>query len=157
MTPHSLQQIDLGTITISSTNTVRLVPFAPIRLLQFGCIITTAATADVTVMTATLEKATGAALAPATGSFGFTMTIPILAINLGVYIDVSAVSGRRILYPGESIELTSDGGSTAGAARFYAIVDMVGMNDADLRNSVVGHPGSTTNATSLAALTKVTA
>ncbi len=151
---------NLPSLTTSGGNTVSLVLPMPVQVLQVGAIVTTAVTVTNAIISWNhVTSAVGSLVPVGTASFG-TTTLTVGgsgALNKGVYLDVSAVKGRRIVYPGEGIAAAVTQTSTAGAVTPFVIVAVLGFNNADMRASVSGHSGSTTNTSSLAALTKVIA
>lgn len=153
------QTIDLGSVTVSGANAANWVPSVPCRLLRITYVGTTAITVASAVITGSIEQADGTATDPTGASALGLMTLTVAAGTLNGVItkDLQATMGDLIVYPGESVDLTSDGGATAGAGRFYLEVEPLGFNDVDMRAHVTSHPGSTDLATSLAGRTEVTA
>ena len=160
MGPQLILPVDIGSVTLTSTANASLwvVP-APIRVLQVGFVVTTALTGSTATLTFNITEADGTVTSPTgAGALGaLTSTSATQAVNTGCYLDVEAVNGRRIVYPGEAIEADVTDASTAGVVRAFALVEVLGYNNVDMRSSVTSHPGSTTLATALANMTKVIA
>ena len=159
MGPLLVNYKDLSALTLSGTNKSRAVVGAPIQILQVGFIVTTALTGSTATVTWNICLASGADAAPVgDGALGATTsTSATQAINTGVYLDVPAVAGNRIVYPGEAVEAEVTDTASAGVVTPFFVYAPLGFGNQDLRANVSGHAGSTTHATALAALTSVIA
>lgn len=159
MGPQLVQQLAFGSHTLSAANDKYQYVFLPLQVLYVGFIVTTTLTTTAAVLTWDIVEADTTAASP-TGAAALgttTATAATQAANTGVYYDVSANKGRRILYPGEAIRCYSSTTAAAGVVQPFAIVELLGFGNVDMRSSVTSHPGSTTLATALAGMTKVTA
>lgn len=158
MGPQLLEQIAVGSINVSGANAIYYRPLLPVRVLKTGFIVTTVIGSAAIVITGAITEAdttpanpTGAA---ALGTM--TATSSSMAVNTGVWLDVQAVKGDRIVYPGEAISFSCTTTGT-GVVQVVAVVEHLGFSNVDMRGHVTSHPGSTTLATALAAMTQVTA
>lgn len=159
MGPQLVQQLAFGSLTLSAANDKYQYAFLPFQVLWVGFVVTTTLTTTAAVLTWDIVEADTTAANP-TGAAALgttTATSSTMAVNLGVYYDVATNKGRRIVYPGEAIRCYASTTAAAGVVQPFAIVQYLGLGNADMRGSVTSHPGSTTLATALAALTKVTA
>lgn len=163
MIPSLIRQVELVStagvplLTLSGANNVSYKVLAPVIVHQVGFIVTTALTTTAAVVEFSILQANGTDTTP-TGVRALgacTATSATMAVNTGVWLDVAAVKGRRVVYPGEMINALVFTTAAAGVVQCFAHVSPLGFNDADMRGSVSGHPGATTRATALAALTKV--
>lgn len=159
MGPQLVQQLAFGSHTLSAANDKYQYIFLPVQVLWLGFVVTTALTTTAAVLTWSIVEADTTAASPdgAAALGTTTATSSTMAVNTGVYYDVSSNKGRRILYPGEAIRCYTSTTAAAGVVQPFAIVSILGFGNVDMRSSVSGHPGSTTLATALAAMTKVTA
>jgi len=150
------QTIEMGALVVSGANTVSWYPHTPTRILRFGGTATTALTVASSVLTGNIVQTDGTAVSP-TGAAALgtaTWTVAAGALNETFYHNVQKNEGDRIVYPGERVDIVSDGGSTAGAARIFLEVEPLGYADVDMRSHVASHPGSTDLATALAGATE---
>lgn len=81
-----------------------------------------------------------------------------MALGLGVFLDVMAVKGQRIVYPGEAVHVYCSTTAAAGVVCPIMIFCNLGFpTAAGQRDWVASHPGSTTNPLPNSALTEVVA
>lgn len=153
------QSVDLGSLTHSGSNTVSYFPITPVRIHRMVALSTTATTVASSILTGSIEQVDGTATSPTGAAALGTMTLTTAnsTINGVVYQNVQKNVGDRIVYPGERVDITSNGGATAGAARIGLEVEPLGFASADVRSHVASHPGSTDLPTALAGATEVTA
>lgn len=161
MGPQIFQQLAVGSINVNAANDIYYRTLCPLQVLQIGFVVSTViATANATITGDIVRASTGVTTPTGAAALGtLTTTSATMAISTGVWLDVMAVKGNRIVYPGEALRFyTSAGtGSATGIVQVFAIVALLGFNNADMRSHVSGHPGSTTLTTALQAMTKVVA
>lgn len=151
------QEIDLGSLTTSGSNTASWWPSVPSRILKIKTVVTTALTVTSTVITGSIQQADGTAVSP-TGAAAlgtFTMTTALGVINSVFYKNVDEVSGDIVVYPGEKVALVVTTTSTAGVVRIFLTVEPLSFTDVQQRRSA--HVGATDLPTALDGATKLTA
>ncbi len=165
MGPSNAHQFQFATLTLSAANYQYFTPILPIMVLYVGFIVTTTLTTTAAVLTWDIIKAAvaasaGTAVSP-TGAAALgttTATSSTMARGLGVFLDVLAVKGTRIVYPGESVCAYASTTAAAGAVTPVMVYQNLGFpTGAGVRDYVSSHPGSTTNALPTSSLTEVTA
>lgn len=101
--------IESEIVTISGANTGYCVAPFRSKVVSVSYIITTATTVDPSAIT----------VADGDGNAIGTFSIPVKSVNTGaVGADALQFDADAVIAPGEVVSLTSDGGSTAGAAKF---------------------------------------
>lgn len=157
----NMQQWNFAPITLSAANDKVFAPFLPIQVLFVGFVVQTALTTTAAVLTwgifrpnfSTDVSPTGAAALGTT-----TATSSTMAVGLGVWLDVAAVKGNRIVYPGEVVRVHASTTAAAGVAIPFMVYENLGSpTGAGQRDWVASHPGSTTNPLPTTSLTEVIA
>jgi len=147
--------VELGSLTFSGANSLNWRPLVPCRVTKVKAVITTAATLADSILTIAIQQADGTAVDP-TGAAMATFTIPYLttALNSVIYENLDEVIGDVVVYPGERLNITSDGGSNAGAGYFAITVEPLSFTDVSQRPAA--HVGATDLPTALYGALKVT-
>lgn len=151
------QDVNLGAFAINTTAAVVYYAATPTRIHRFVYVSTTANTSASAIITFGVQQADATATTPTGASLGtMTITTALAAVNLVTAFDFQATYGDLIIYPGERIVATSNGGGDSGTGQAIITVEPLGWADADVRSHVSGHPGSTDIVTALANVTTVT-
>lgn len=145
---------DAMVLATSNVTSVTYSSSRPFRLLR-TLYVSLAASDATAVLTINHTTSLGTALSPTGAAAGGTMTL-----NAGNTVASSVVykedetPGGLIVYPGEALQVSSDGGGTAGSGSVFFEIEELSFTDAAQRRA--GTPGTTTNPTPLANAVKVT-
>lgn len=153
-----VHQVAVGSINVSGANAIYYRTLHPIRVLHIGFVVSTVIASAAIVITGGIVEADTTAASPAgTDALGtLTATSSSMAVNTGVYLDVAAVKGHRIIYPGEAAVFSCTTTGT-GVVQVLMTFDLLGLVNVGQRDMVTSHPGSTTLSKALSAMTKVVA
>lgn len=156
MGPQLIQQIAVGSINVAGANDIYYRTLCPIQVMQIGFVVSTGIGSAAIIITADIVEAdTTVAIPTGAAALGtLTALSSTMAVNLGVWYDVSLRKGRRVVYPGEALRFYCSTTGT-GIVQVFALVQMLGFNNADMRSNVTSHPGSTTRTSSFTQLTEV--
>lgn len=164
MGPSKFLQWNFASLTLSAANDKYFAPLLPIAVMYVGFIVGTTLTTTAAVLTWDITKlgtSTSPGAVSPTGAAALgttTATSSTMAAGLGVFLDVLAVKGTRIIYPGECVHVYASTTAAAGAVVPVMVYTNLGFpTGAGVRDFVASHPGSTTNALPTSALTEVTA
>lgn len=158
MGPSLILQSHVGSIDVSGANTIYMRTMCPLRVNQWGFIVTTVIASAAIVITGNIVEVDTTATSP-TGAAALgtcTATSSSMALNTGVYNDVNITKGNRIIYPGEALSFACTTPGT-GVVQVFVLYELLGFNSADQRSHVSSHPGSTTLTNSFTNLTRVSA
>jgi hypothetical protein len=146
---HSAQVVAIDTGGVM----LEFAPSEPVQIIRWGCIVTVATTADVSILTADHEQAGGAALTPSGAADLGTVTVPISAVGLGYYKEMAV---PFLVIPGEQVQISTNGGATAGDAMFFIHYKRMNFQDYTVDRQTYDALTTPLDSTQLANLTKVT-
>ncbi len=135
-------------------------PPTPTRIHRLTYIATTTNDVGTATITIDLEQADGTVADPAAAALAtLTLTIAQATVNLVHYIDLQATYGDLIVYPGERLQVTSDGIGAAGVGALWLTVEPLGFNAPDVRSHAINgaHPGSVQLPTAFTNVTELVA
>ena len=144
---------------INAVTVAAYFPPTPTRLHRITYVSYTANTGASAVLTVAVQQADGTAATPSGAALAtMTVTAALAAVNLVTALNLQSVVGDIIVYPGERLNIVSDGGGTSGVGSLWLTVEALGYNDAEVRQHALAgaHPGSTDITTGLGNVTEVT-
>lgn len=157
MGPQLLQQVNVGSINVSGANAIQYRTLFPIRVHHIGFVVTTVIASAAIVISGSILRANGSTDLSPTGALALgtlTATSSSMAVNTGVWLDVAAVKGDRIIYPGEAAVFSC---STTGTGVVQVLMTFETLGMVNVRQRPESHPGGTSQPTALSAMTKVVA
>lgn len=157
MGPQLLQQAYVGSINVSGANAISYRTLFPIRIHHIGFVVSTVIASAAIVISGSILRANGSTDVSPTGAVALgtlTATSSSMAVNTGVWLDVAAVKGDRIIYPGEAAVFSC---STTGTGVVQVLMTFETLGMANVQQRPGSHPGGTSQPTALSAMTKVVA
>ena len=129
-------------------------PSEPVQIIRWGVIVTVATTVAATILTADHEQAGGAALTPSGAGDLLTVTVPISAVGLGYYRDLTPQP--FLVLPGEQVQINTAGTATAGDGMYFIHYKRMNFQDATVDRQEYDALTAPADTTWLANMTKVT-
>ncbi len=159
MGPQLLQQAYVGSINVSGANQILYRTLFPIRVHHIGFVVSTVIASAAIVITGTILRANGSTDVSPSGASPaalgtLTATSSSMAVNTGVWLDVAAVKGDRIIYPGEAASFSC---TTTGTGVVQVLMTFETLGMVNVRQRPESHPGGTSQPTALSVMTKVVA